>query len=59
MPRPRRGRRACGRHPVEPTAGPHRGEREVHMLDPDGIRVGLVEAATRLEATTRLLQDGA
>lgn len=34
--------------PVEPTAGPHRGGRVVYMLDPDGIRVELVQTSTKL-----------
>ena len=34
--------------PVEPTIGPNKGGRAVYMIDPDGIRVELVQ-------TTRLL----
>jgi lactoylglutathione lyase len=31
--------------PVTPTIGPNRGGRAVYMLDPDGFRVELIEAA--------------
>lgn len=39
--------------PVEPTRGPSRGGRAVYLLDPDGIRVELVQTTRRLSADLR------
>lgn len=44
---------ACGvkfvSRPVTPTVGPNKGGKAVYMIDPDGIRVELIESARRLE----------
>jgi lactoylglutathione lyase len=35
--------------PVTPTIGPNRGGRAVYMIDPDGVRVELIETAGTFE----------
>jgi lactoylglutathione lyase len=35
--------------PVTPTIGPNRGGRAVYLLDPDGIRVELIQSARRFD----------
>jgi len=36
--------------PVTPTIGPNRGGRAVYMLDPDGIRIELIQTAQSFES---------
>lgn len=37
--------------PVTPTIGPNRGGRAVYMIDPDGVRVELIESSRAFDAT--------
>jgi lactoylglutathione lyase len=39
--------------PQTPTAGPNEGGRLVYMIDPDGIRVELVQTGLRSDGTSR------
>ena len=39
--------------PVTPTVGPNAGGRAVYMIDPDGIRVELVQTSRSLTGAAR------
>jgi len=38
--------------PVTPTIGPNRGGRAVYLVDPDGVRVELIQTARRFDEYT-------
>ncbi len=44
--------------PVTPTIGPNKGGRAVNVLDPDGIRIELIESPRAMDSNDPASEDG-